>query len=747
MTQMTAERLASPASAISAPSAVNDFVSVAEAAKLTGISARHWRRRCQHQLAGQGLARLADGGWLVSRSVDARLAVNPDPIARDQLADLSTVPVDYAAAAQQRLRWVKRYHAVRRDHDRDADALAAVAAEAASAAEAGNPPQGGQAQGRSSHFSLLTSRFTARTLRAWRDAYAQGGILALVPKYGSQPPDSSGAASAAGRSADAIAFFYSLYHTQQRLSVVTCHEMTRRQARRSQHKGGGSHWSWPASCAATRKWLAKHDDLATTYLMRWGYRNWAHRYRPYLEQNYGGLVPGEIYVADTHDAKWFCRDSQGKAVRPRLVAVEDMASRCIVGWHLEFGANQDTILLALRRAFRDFAVPTALKIDNGKDYSARLFHGFTKADCRRLRQLHGRDWRKVLRHAEQRVDCDRPEWGGLLPELGIRVIFAHPYEPQSKMVERWFRTLTDRFARTIPGFCDTSPEQKTEALADRIAQHPDELLTLEECRRRLADYVGQYHTSVHGSLNGATPADHWAKYADHLRKADEKALDLMLQVRGVRRVRANGVEVSFGRPYRYGQFDPRLKRWKGRDVLVACDPQDAGFVLCLECDSRRLICRAASNEQLPAGTTGEDLRAANRQLGSALKDAKRAQATAVDRLRTPERIAAETVRDRQAAALAATGTDDAHPHGTGANFIPVQTGFEAASQAALKGSSHVDQSTVEVPSISYSLSDLLAGGGDEEVEPTASWTEADLIRNRNSETELGEPDAASPEAL
>ena len=640
-----------------------DWLPIPEAARLTGVNARTWQWRCRHDLAAKGLARLApppdSNGkpiWWIHRSVDRRLTQDADHRDLDALAELSSYHEQHVRIAQRKLHWITVLERSRSRYRTLGQAEAAVAAQARQ-----DPVLGG--------------RFSARSLRKARADYYRregGGLPALVPRYrcgtGFQPVSDS------GRSQPAVDYFYRLYHTEDRWSATLCHEFTRREAR----KQG---WSWPASISATRAWLKKHDDLSLTELMRWGYKRWAHRHRPYIEQDYTSLAPGAWYVADSHQCKWFIRDRLGKPVRPWLVAIEDMHTRCIVGWHLAVATHQDAILLALRRAFLDFAVCDHLKLDNGRDYAARLFHGFSKAECRHLRQLHGKDWRNVLRHAQERTDCDRPEWEGLLPALGVDVCFAHPYEPQSKMIERWFRTMTERCARTLPGYCDTSPEQRTEALGDRVKHHPDELLTLTQARERFGQYVADYHATPHGSLNGQAPLSVWRSTPASLRVAQADALDLMLMVRGTRRVRANGVEVKFGRPYRYGRDAPGLQRLRGREVLVACDPQDASSVVCLDAKTRQFICRAPCNVALPAGTTGQDLRDANRQLGRALKEAKAAKGSAVDRLRAPERIAAERARER-ATALAATGTDDARPADPGTVLRPVRTGFEGASQAA-----------------------------------------------------------------
>ncbi|HUU83516.1 MAG TPA: Mu transposase C-terminal domain-containing protein [Phycisphaerae bacterium] len=712
----------------------NAFVSVSDAARLTGVSERNWRWRCANDLAARALARKVNGAWFVCRKADPKLAAQPDRIARDQLADLSRYPVDYVATAQIRLRWVRLLERVRRDHDTDAAALAAVVAQAASA----DPPRGSAPR----HEPPPRRGFGARTLRAWRDAYARGGLLALVPKYQSRSVlpsrDREGAANCGPvRSAEAVVFFESLYLTERRLSVALCHEMTL-------HEAGRKDWSWPVSCDATRKWLARHGDKGRACLMRHGYEYWAHRYMPSIEQANERVEPGRLFVADTKTCDFWVRVDRGKAVRPHLVAVQDIGSRVIVGYDLCVGGNQDTILAALRRAFVTYAVPDTIKLDNGRDYTAQLFHGFTRAQCRRLRAEFGRDWRRVVEHESKQTLCDAPAWKGLLPELGIRVIFAGAYEPQAKAtIERFFGTLDERCAKLLPGYCGRSPDQRTDAL-EAARCDVDRLLTLDEARQRVSAWIdGEYHQRPHSSLGGLTPQQRW-KTAGRLRQADAAALDLMLSIRGTRRVRANGVEVKVGgASIRFGQFDPNLRKYAGRDVLVAWDSADASFVLCFDARTRRLICRALPNRRIDPDATGQDLREASRDLAVAKRDARRARDSAGKRLKTVERLASEAANRKHAGRLAATGTDDHRAHGSGARapdatLAPVRTGFEGVSVAPRSEDIFAPPQVVAPPHVGLDLSDWVDDDKEEEGRrnEVPGRDEASFTDDDDTETEL-----------
>ncbi|HUU96164.1 MAG TPA: Mu transposase C-terminal domain-containing protein [Phycisphaerae bacterium] len=606
-----------------AESRVHYWTSTEAAARL-GLSERAVVARCPVWQA-RGLARRADGRWEISESADPRLSTTPDSIARDQLADLDKYHQKFVERAQLRLRWVHRHIDLCPTLGEDGAARRVMT-------EATTETPG--------------LRISVASLRRWGKLYREGGLEALIDGYRTGDRTT--------RAADAVAYFHSLYRTEKRLSAVWCHEETLRFAK-------ARRLAWPASARSTQNWLHETDDRSTSYLMREGYKAWAHRYLPHIEQDHDALGPGDLYVSDSHRCNFFARDARGKARRPWLICTQDDATRAIVGWCLSFSGNQDTILLAVRQALLGWAIPHALKLDNGRDYRSQLFHGRPEA-----------------------VPCDRPEWKGLLPELGVKVIFAGAYEPQAKpATERFFGTFNDRFARTLPGYCGRSADERTEAMR---AQQEDaaSLLSLSEARDRLGVWISQeYHQRPHSGLGGLSPQDKWTRNSASLRKADPAALDLMLHVRGLRRVGPNGVTVRFGpAAIRYAQWDANLRRYAGREVLVACDPQDAGSVVCLDAKTRRVICRATANKRLPPNATGEELREACRQRGRARKAARQAQASASDRLRTVEQIA---TANYQRQALAATGTHDAAPHAPHlSGYHAVRTGFEEAARSAGK---------------------------------------------------------------
>jgi len=398
-----------PAPSRDAASLARDYVTAKEAARLTRQSERHWRKRAsflaQSAITGSPQARdrqLAilqsppDGGkpvWWVHRSVDARLAHSPDHPTRDDghrhtlLA--AGVPLEYVELAFRRVRWLQRWQELARGPRvagvNDQEIRCRVCAEA----KAADP----------------TLKIGPRTLQLWRNAYHAladdgkiAGVRGLVPRWGNAGGSNAGARipSRASRSDAAVQYFYDLYHDRRQLPINLCHEMTLAEAQRQE-------WAWPASVAATQRWLSERDDLACTCLMREGRDVYARKHESHLQMDFSRYQPGEYYVADHTQCDFWVRDRRGEWFRPWLTVIQDRVSRCIVGWRMGKTPHQRAILDALLMACSDWSLPLHLKVDNGRDFTCERITGMTKqARLRLLRTLGPAEYRAQRRRSEER---------------------------------------------------------------------------------------------------------------------------------------------------------------------------------------------------------------------------------------------------------------------------------------------------------------------------------------------------------
>ena len=677
------------------------------AAKLLGLNASTVSWRCRGDLEPRGLARKGpslNGGrecWYVDRSVDPRLSERT-------LADLSGYPADRVFKAQRRRDLLQRFQ----------DACDKRFADESQAQVYERFRKELAADG----ADCIPSR---RCLQAWDRKYRRAGLVGLIDKSANRSAARVGNEDGTpARDPQGIAYFYSQYRTQQRLSISKCHGRTLREA-------GRQGWSWPESASSTALWLREHDDRATTYLFRYGYDAWRSRYMPYLEQDYTSLTPGQLFVCDHHQFKMFVRH-KGKVLRPWLTAIEDADTRVLVGWHIGPGAHSDAIIQSIYNAFTRWGVPQTVKIDNGRDYDSKVITGTTKTELRQLRQTLGPGWQDAWRREQAKVELYPESWLGILPEAGCNIVRAIPYEPQSKLIERLFRTVTDDFVREWPTFCDTDPARKPEALKDVMAD-PSAIPLLDDVAREFPVWLDEYHARPHrgDGMNGLSPQQKWNSSSVKPAVADERALALLCRVRGAYRVGANGVRVKVGSTtIGYGQYSPQLSRYKGRDVLVAVDASDVSraVIFTPNRDKRQLICIAPANRRYSPNTTVNEIREAHAEINRARRDAKRARASAATRMKDVARVSREH-REQRHHELRATGTDDQRPGG------PIRvalTGLEEVS-SQLHGATPIEHTEPDRPG--SALGDLLEDATDlsdwitdePEDEPTDGTDEEDLF--------------------
>ncbi|MEK6674652.1 MAG: transposase family protein [Planctomycetota bacterium] len=681
--------------------------------------------------ATRGLARLERpdrGGkpqWMLHVNADRRLSKAPsveDSVRREAL--LQRFPVDAVNSAFRKFRWLNDWEkAVERGSPGETEI--AIAERVVRQARMVDPD----------------FPFTVRTLQRWRRSCAsigpdgrRMGIEGLIDRRELGNPIF---AESTTRSPEAIALFNDLYRTNGRPTMKSCHDVALYDAR----KQG---WQWPATYSATRQWHEKHDDLSVTLLLREGPSAWSRKFLPHVEIDYSTLEPGEMYVADHHQCDfWVLKGSE--QIRPWLTAVQDLKSRCIVGWHLGSAPHQDAIVAALRMAFRDWAIPRRMKLDNGKDFKSKLLTGLTSTQRARLKAEYGPDWRKVEERDAHLVACDDTLWSGILGELKIEVQFTLPYSPWSKgTMERWFGTFESQLGKTMPTYCGNNVLKKPECLdairrgytseqkkyhlkkhgrdwwKQVVLKFVDEahVPTMDEAREDVGDFIELYHHDTHNfdHVSGMIPLQTW-RTAKTLRKAEDDALLLFMQARGVYKVTGNGIGFKVGAGYHsYGDKCPLLKRLVGREVFITIDPDDISFCTAWTADEkgRRFIARLESNERIPPHTpidAEREVIAQKKREQSVMQKASRSGARR--HLSASERFRQH--RCERVQQLKKTGTYDAT-----ADISVVRNGFEGTSKPTPK--------VVEVPD-KYTNFDLIQVGPEPKPEPDWSDSIEELFKD------------------
>lgn len=293
---------------------------------------------------------------------------------------------------------------------------------------------------------------------------------------------------------------------------------------------------------------------------------------PYIERDADILEVGDVLVVDGHTLNFTVLNPYtGKPGRPVLLMIFDWKSRMAAGWHIMMTENIQCVHAALRRAILALGkIPKYMFLDNGKAFRARFFTG-TK------------DFRQTG------ID-------GLYARLGIKAVFAKPYNAQAKPVERFFGTFAE-LERMIPTYTGTSIEQKpayllrNETIHKRLQQSRGFMPTITQADAAVAAWVEQcYSVRPHRGLGGRTPKEVWE--AGRGSGIDEESLWFLMLCETRRRVSRNGVSL-FGSHY----WSEELYGWC-EPVNVRYDIHDLDEVYVYTEDDSRIIARACRVEKL-----------------------------------------------------------------------------------------------------------------------------------------------------
>lgn len=229
-------------------------------------------------------------------------------------------------------------------------------------------------------------------------------------------------------------------------------------------------------------------------------------------------VPQILWLADTMYGPCVYGPRRQRR-KTYLIAFMDDASRVIMAGRFTTRDDVAGLIPILREAILARGCPSRLLCDNGANYRSRV----VRAAC---------------------------------AHLGIHLVYATPYHPQSKArLERFFLTVRLRLLPTLP-----AP------------------LTLEALNEAWARFLAAYHAEPHSSLSeeSGRPTSPLTYYLTHLpsdvRMVREVALDELLVVDETRRVQRDGTLSVAGRA-----FEVDLALAGGR-VVVRFNPSDASRV-------------------------------------------------------------------------------------------------------------------------------------------------------------------------
>lgn len=170
-------------------------------------------------------------------------------------------------------------------------------------------------------------------------------------------------------------------------------------------------------------------------LLREGEKAYHDKVEAYIERDISKLEVGDVLIADGHILNFqVINPFTGKPTRATLVGFLDWKSTALVGYEIMMTENTQCIASALRNSIINLGmVPKIVYQDNGRAFRAKYF---------------------------QNCNFDEAGFNGVYENLGIKSVFAKPYNARAKVIERFFLEFQEEFEKLMPSYTGTSIENK-----------------------------------------------------------------------------------------------------------------------------------------------------------------------------------------------------------------------------------------------------------------------------------------------
>lgn len=277
------------------------------------------------------------------------------------------------------------------------------------------------------------------------------------------------------------------------------------------------------------------------------------RLYPHQDRDKTAMVPLECVCGDYHKFDVFIRwPGEKNPVRAQMVAFSDVYSGKILSWRLSLTANSHTVQLTLGDLIEKWGIPQSTLLDNGREFAAKCITGGTPTRFR--------------------FKVKEDDVPGLLPLMGVKVLWATPYSGQSKPIERAFRDLCDRVAKH-PAFAGAYTGNKPDAKPENYGNRA---IPLDEFRTILDEEIEQ-HNARPGRRSEVAFGRSFNEvfnegYASApIRKASEEQRRMWLMgAEGVRGKNGNGELKVLGTRY----WSPWMYRIAEKKVVARFDPDN-----------------------------------------------------------------------------------------------------------------------------------------------------------------------------
>ena len=161
-------------------------------------------------------------------------------------------------------------------------------------------------------------------------------------------------------------------------------------------------------------------------LAREGQKALKDKVEPYIVRNAALLKAGQVLIADGHTLNFqVINPFTGRPTRATLLGFLDWKSGGLVGYEIMLEECTQNIASALRNAILKMDhIPEFVYQDNGRAFKSKFFNGDKK--------------------------FEELGFTGVYQRLGIKPIYATPYNARAKVIERFFLDFQEGFEKLMP---------------------------------------------------------------------------------------------------------------------------------------------------------------------------------------------------------------------------------------------------------------------------------------------------------
>ncbi len=275
---------------------------------------------------------------------------------------------------------------------------------------------------------------------------------------------------------------------------------------------------------------------------------------------------GELWIGDHTELDFMVINENGKPDRRWITAYIDIRTGLLVGYHLSWQPNSNTIALAFRNGVLGTQLKACVESEDGLHYSPVQVNSVPEV----VMLDNGKDYRsKYTQRVMGKIDFD--DSARLSIQRITRLHYTAPYHGQSKaQMERWFGTI-QQMVKYLPGYKGNKYQNTPDSLKAETKQ--GKLLHVEQFDMMIAIAINTYNNRIRRSLKEQSPLQCYLTNQTVQRTIDPRVLDFLM-LKAENKVIRRCQFTLFGQEY----YSDSLLAFNGKHADIYYDPNDLGFV-------------------------------------------------------------------------------------------------------------------------------------------------------------------------